>query len=83
MSGIAERYGASVAEIAQVNQIANPSLIAVGQALTIPGMLCPQPLVLIPMPTSATGGVGQAATVMSKVSSRVFTYEASGEIEYP
>jgi murein DD-endopeptidase MepM/ murein hydrolase activator NlpD len=47
LSGIAERYGASVAEIAQANQIANPSFISVGQALTIPAMLCPEPLVLV------------------------------------
>jgi len=46
LSGLAARYGVSVAEIAAANQIANPSLIRAGQALSIPGSACQQLLVL-------------------------------------
>ncbi|MCS6844486.1 MAG: LysM peptidoglycan-binding domain-containing protein [Caldilineales bacterium] len=37
LSGIAARYGVSVQALMQANGIANPSLIYVGQRLTIPG----------------------------------------------
>ncbi|MGQ9553481.1 MAG: LysM peptidoglycan-binding domain-containing protein [Anaerolineae bacterium] len=46
LSGLAARYGVSVAEIAAANQIANPSLIRTGQTLRIPGEFCQEPLVL-------------------------------------
>ncbi len=36
LSSIAQRYGTSVAAIAQANQLSNPSLIYVGQRLVIP-----------------------------------------------
>ncbi len=48
LSGISMQYGVSTAQIAAVNGIANPSLISVGQALSIPGAACAQPLVLGP-----------------------------------
>ena len=48
LSGIAVRYGVTVAELAASNRIANPSLIRVGQALAIPGGFCQQPLELNP-----------------------------------
>ncbi|MHB0877332.1 MAG: peptidoglycan DD-metalloendopeptidase family protein [Anaerolineae bacterium] len=47
LSGVAERYGTSVAEIASANQIANPGLIRAGQAIKIPGALCAEPLALV------------------------------------
>jgi LysM repeat protein len=36
LSGIAARFGTTVAEIAALNNITNPSLIRVGQVLKIP-----------------------------------------------
>jgi LysM repeat protein len=36
MSAIAARFGTTIAEIAALNNIANPSLIRVGQVLRIP-----------------------------------------------
>lgn len=41
ISGIAVRYGTTVAAIAEVNQLANPNLIFVGQRLAIPGATSP------------------------------------------
>ena len=37
LSGIAERYGTTVAELQRLNNISNPNLIQVGQVLTIQG----------------------------------------------
>ena len=37
LTGIARRYGSSVAGIAKANRLANPSFLRVGQRLTIPG----------------------------------------------
>ena len=46
--GIALHYGTTIAAVAQANQIANPSLIRIGQALAIP-----QPPPVEPTPTPA------------------------------
>ncbi|WP_291382497.1 lytic transglycosylase domain-containing protein [Demequina sp.] len=37
MAAIARRYGTTVSALAQTNNIANPSLIRIGQAITVPG----------------------------------------------
>ena len=37
LSGIAARYGTSVAHLARANRLANPSLIIAGQSLRVPG----------------------------------------------
>ncbi len=35
LSGIASRFGTTVADLARINSIANPNLIYVGQTLTL------------------------------------------------
>ena len=53
LSGIASRYGTTVAKLASLNHIANPNLISVGQVLQIPsGSSAPAPT----SPTTPSGG---------------------------
>lgn len=54
LSGIAQRYGVTVAEIAAANQIVNTSMISVGQRLQIPREMCQQPVDLVAPFTAAT-----------------------------
>jgi LysM repeat protein len=41
LTGIAQRYGSSIAAIARANKLANPSYLRVGQSLWIPGTTAP------------------------------------------
>jgi LysM repeat protein len=41
LTGIAHRYGSTIAAIARANNLSNPSYLRVGQRLTIPGIAAP------------------------------------------
>jgi LysM repeat protein len=43
LTGIARRYGSTIAAIAKANGLPNPSFLRVGQRLTIPGTTAPAP----------------------------------------
>ena len=59
LTGIAQRYGTTIAAIVNANRIANPSYLRVGRRLTIPGV------------TASTGsGNGMSAGMASLVSGR-------------
>ncbi|MCC7451160.1 MAG: LysM peptidoglycan-binding domain-containing protein [Anaerolineae bacterium] len=53
---IATRFGTTVAAIVQLNGIANPNLIFVGQVLKVPGATGVQPTAAPGQPTTAPGG---------------------------
>lgn len=60
LSGIASRYGTTVAKLAALNHIANPNVISVGQVLQIPsGSSAPAPAPT--SPTTPSGGSHPAA----------------------
>lgn len=60
LTGIAKRYGSTIAAIAKANGIANPSYLRTGQRLTIPGTA----------PAAPTTGGGMAASMSSLVAAR-------------
>jgi LysM repeat protein len=53
LTGIAKRYGSTIAAIAKANGIANPSYVRVGQRLTIPGTAAPAPAIAAARPAKA------------------------------
>jgi LysM repeat protein len=59
LTGIARRYGSSIAAIAAANGIANPSYVRAGQVLSIPGTSAPAP-------AEATLPSGMAALVAAR-----------------
>ncbi|MBE2272329.1 MAG: SH3 domain-containing protein [Anaerolinea sp.] len=63
---IAQRYGVSLADLAQGNCIANASVIYVGQMLRVPGMTTGQPLtVRLPNAASVYDSPDSAATLVT------------------
>lgn len=64
LTGIARRYGSTIAAIANANGLANPSFLRVGQRLTIPGTVASVTASVARMPTSmatlvaARGAIG-------------------------
>lgn len=64
LTGIARRYGSTIAAIAKANALANPSFLRVGQRLTIPGTAATVTTPAARMPTSmaslvaARGAIG-------------------------
>jgi len=64
LTGIARRYGSSIAAIARANGIVNPSFVRTGQKLTIPGTAAPVAATATGMPASmsllvaARGAIG-------------------------
>ena len=64
LTGIARRYGSTIAAIARANGIANPSFVRTGQRLTIPGTAAPVAATATGMPASmsllvaARGAIG-------------------------
>lgn len=59
LTGIARRYGSTIAAIARANGIANPSFLRVGQRLTIPGVV-----------TSTAGAARLPASISALVAAR-------------
>src|SRR3954464_2429149 len=61
LGAIARRYNTSVAVLAELNEIANPNIIEVGQAITIPecnGASAPAPVPQGPPPTAIPRNTG-------------------------
>ena len=74
LTRIAARYGVTVAQIAQVNNISNPDLIKAGYTLQIP---CPVALTPTPVPVSQPGGqTGQGGITTGNV----YTVQAGDNI---
>lgn len=70
LSGIAARYGTSVAALARTNGISNPNLIIAGRTLTIPGASSPPAAPSAPVSNSA-GGFGPRAARLAQVAQNV------------
>ena len=80
LSGIASRYGTTVAAIASRNGISNPNLISVGQRLTIPTNSAPAPTPAPSAPAQPSGGGTyrvRAGDTLSGIASRYGTTVAT------
>jgi LysM repeat protein len=66
LTGIARRYGSSIAAIAKANALANPSFLRVGQRLTIPGAAA-STTAPAPAPAPATPAAAPPAPVIHVV----------------
>ncbi|MGZ8563514.1 MAG: LysM peptidoglycan-binding domain-containing protein [Candidatus Limnocylindria bacterium] len=62
LTGIAQRYGTTIAAIAKANRIANPSYLRVGQRLTVPGTTA--------APSGADAGASSSARMNALVAAR-------------
>jgi len=67
LTGIARRYGSTIAAIATANGIANPSFLRVGQRLTIPGAGASTQGSSAPMPASMSELVAARAPIGSLI----------------
>ncbi len=80
LTGIARRYGVSIASISQANGITNPSRIYAGQRLTIPGGSAPAaPAVAAPaVPASMAALVAKRAGVRAIILEEAARYGVPG-----
>lgn len=67
MTGIARRYGSTIAAIAKANGIANPSFLRLGQRLRIPGSVAPASTAVNGMPASMSSLVAARKEIGSLI----------------
>ncbi len=74
LTGIARRYGTTVAAIAKLNNIRNASVIRVGQRLQIPGPPAPSPRARVAMPAAMAAIVARRAAVGKLIAAEAARY---------
>ena len=74
LTGIAQRYGTSIAAIVKANRIANPSYLHIGQRLTIPGVTALSPKAGSAMPSTLAAKVATRSEIRA-----IITAEAKAQ----